>query len=75
MSTTRRLIAKFVAYLTVATFMLVLSAVFLLWSVGYMEQGRVATSLISALAGFTFLTGSLYMYRLSAYIYAAEKGA
>lgn len=65
---------KPIIYMVVATVMLVFSILFLLWSVGYMERGRVATSLISALAGFTLLTGSLYVYRLSAYAYALEKG-
>lgn len=61
-------------YMAVATTMLAISIVFLLWSIGYMERGRVATSLMSALAGFTLLTGSLYVYRLASYVYAAEKG-
>ncbi|MEM1668399.1 MAG: hypothetical protein QXO48_06140 [Desulfurococcaceae archaeon] len=65
---------KPIAYLVIATTMLVFSVVFLLWSIGYMERGRVATSLIAALSGFTLLTGSLYVFRLSAYSYAVEKG-
>ncbi len=65
---------KYYAYFAIAVAMFVASVIFLLWSVGYMEIGRVATSLMSALAGFTLLTGSLYMFRLSAYVYAAERG-
>lgn len=61
-------------YFAVGSAMLAFSFLFLLWSVSYMEVGKVATSLISALAGLSLLTSSLYLYRIAAYVYAAEKG-
>jgi hypothetical protein len=38
-----------------------------------MERGRIATSLVSALAGFSLLSAALYALRLSAYIYGVER--
>lgn len=54
--------------------LLLISIMFLFWSVGYMERAYVASSLMSALVGFTLLSASLYVLRLSAYVYAVEKG-
>jgi len=64
---------KALIYLALATALLVLSILFLLWSISYMERGRIATSLVSALAGFSLLSAALYALRLSAYIYGVEK--
>jgi hypothetical protein len=54
---------------------LALSVYLLLASVGYMERGFIGTSLLSALIGFALLSASLYIMRLAAYVYAAEKTA
>ncbi|MFZ8790992.1 MAG: hypothetical protein ACO2OS_01740 [Thermosphaera aggregans] len=64
---------KALIYLAIATALLVLSILFLLWSISYMERGRIATSLVSALAGFSLLSAALYALRLSAYIYGVER--
>jgi hypothetical protein len=64
---------KALIYLAMATALLVLSILFLLWSISYMERGRIATSLVSALAGFSLLSAALYALRLSAYIYGVER--
>ncbi|MEM0026468.1 MAG: hypothetical protein QXT53_00845 [Ignisphaera sp.] len=61
-------------YLGIGLALAILSILFLIWSVGYMERAYVGTSLISALIGFTLLSASLYVLRLSAYVYAVEKG-
>lgn len=66
---------KFAIYLGVGLFLVALSILLLLWSVGFMESGFVATSLLTALSGFTLLSGGLYVLRLSAYVYAVERGA
>lgn len=60
-------------YLGVGVSLAILSILFLIWSVGYMERAYVGTSLISALIGFTLLSASLYVLRLSAYVYVIEK--
>lgn len=65
---------QFAIYLGVGLALAILSILFLIWSVGYMERAYVGTSLISALIGFTLLSASLYVLRLSAYVYAIEKG-
>jgi hypothetical protein len=64
---------KALIYLAIATALLVLSILFLLWSISYMERGRIATSLVSALAGFSLLSAALYALRLSAYLYGVER--
>lgn len=64
---------KALIYLALATALLVLSILFLLWSISYMERGRIATSLVSALAGFSLLSAALYALRLSAYLYGVER--
>ena len=64
---------KALIYLALATALLALSILFLLWSISYMERGRIATSLVSALAGFSLLSAALYALRLSAYIYGVER--
>jgi len=64
---------KMVVYMAVGTALFALSILFFLWSVGFMQHAMVASSLLSALIGFSLLSGSLYMFRLSAYIYGVEK--
>lgn len=64
---------KLYLYLAMASALIALSVIFMLWSIAYMESAMVATSLLSALAGFTFLSGGLYVLRLSAHVYALEK--
>ncbi len=59
-------------YIAVGLALFMLSAMFFVWSVSYMERAMIATSLLSALIGFALLSGSLYMFRLSAYIYGVE---
>ncbi len=65
---------RWMIYLVVSLLLLVVAGLFLLWSVGYMERGFIATSLLSALIGFTLLSSSLYILRLSAYIYSLSRG-
>lgn len=64
---------KLYFYLALSSALIALSVVFMIWSIAYMESAMVATSLLSALAGFTFLSGGLYALRLSAHVYALEK--
>ncbi|MDM7275863.1 MAG: hypothetical protein P3X22_007120 [Thermoprotei archaeon] len=66
--------ARWIIYIGLSIVLAVASILFILWSLGYMERGYVATSLLSALAGFTLLSASLYALRLSAYVYAMSKG-
>ncbi|MEM0378923.1 MAG: hypothetical protein QXP68_05450 [Thermosphaera sp.] len=61
-------------FLLVSISLFIISTLFLLWSVSYMERSRIATSLVSALIGFSLLTAALYALRLSAYIYGVERG-
>lgn len=61
-------------YLSLGLILVGLAIVFMLWAVGYMERAFIATSLITLLIGFTLLSSGLYILRLSAYIYASEKG-
>jgi len=68
-------VIRFLIYLVIGVILLSASILALLWSIGYMQAGFVATSLLSALIGFTLLSSSLYILRLSAYVYAVEKGA
>jgi len=63
---------KLYIYIAVGIALFALSATFFIWSVSYMERAMIATSLLSALVGFSLLSGSLYMFRLSAYIYGVE---
>ncbi len=69
-----KLSIKLYIYIAVGLALFVLSATFFVWSVSYMERAMIATSLLSALIGFSLLSGSLYMFRLSAYIYGVERG-
>jgi hypothetical protein len=69
-----RQIVRFLVYLIIGVVLLSLSILTLLWSIGYMQAGFVATSLLSALVGFTLLSAGLYILRISAYVYALEKG-
>jgi len=45
----------------------------LLLAVGYMERGMVGSSLLTVLVGFTLLSSSLYLLRLSTYVHAVER--
>lgn len=64
---------RWLVYLGISIGFLIASLTFLNASISYMERGLVATSLISALAGFTLLSASLYSLRLSAYVYSISK--
>ncbi len=66
---------KISIYICIGIALFVFSIMFFLWSISYMQKAMVATSLLSALIGFSLLSGSLYMFRLSAYVYGVEKGA
>ncbi|MEM1641069.1 MAG: hypothetical protein QW206_05700 [Acidilobaceae archaeon] len=68
----RRESLRWAIYLGLGLALLVVSLIFLLWSLSYMERGYVATSLLSAITGFTLFSGALYVLRLSAYIYGAS---
>jgi len=65
---------KIAVYMIIGALLFAFSILFFLWSVSYMQRAMVATSLLSALIGFSLLSGSLYMFRLSAYVYGVEKG-
>jgi len=70
--THRRIV--FPALLALGIVLMFTSMVILLQSIGYMENAMVGTSLLTALVGFSFLSSSLYVLRLAAYVYAAEQG-
>jgi hypothetical protein len=53
--------------------LLVFSTYLLILSIGYMERGYVGTSLLTLLIGFSLLSSSLYLLRLSAHVYAIER--
>jgi len=72
--TQRRGRLAFYVYIVLGVSAVVMSFAALLWSIGYMERAMVSTSLISAFIGFTLLSAGLYLLRLSAYVYAVEKG-
>ena len=61
-------------YLGVSIALVVLAVIFFVWSVSYLERAMIATGLLSALIGFSLLSGGLYALSVSAYIYSAEKG-
>uniref|UniRef100_A0A7C5XLS8 Uncharacterized protein n=1 Tax=Ignisphaera aggregans TaxID=334771 RepID=A0A7C5XLS8_9CREN len=64
----------YLIYLSLGLLLTSLAILFMVWSIGYMERAFIATSLITLLIGFTLLSSGLYLLRLSAYIYASEKG-
>jgi len=64
---------RWMIYLGLGLGVLILSIILLILSIGYMQNGLVATSLLSALIGFTLLSGSLYILKLSAYVYSVSK--
>lgn len=64
---------SYLVYLSLGVAMAILSVLFMVMSVGYMERAMVATSLVSMLIGFTLLSSSLYVLRLSSYVYAASR--
>jgi uncharacterized membrane protein YgdD (TMEM256/DUF423 family) len=53
--------------------LLIFSMYLLILSIGYMERGYVGTSLLTLLIGFSLLSSSLYLLRLSAHVYAIER--
>jgi len=53
--------------------LMLLSLYLLLLAIGYMERGYVGTSLLTLLVGFSLLSSSLYLLRLSTYVYATER--
>lgn len=65
--------ARWLIYVTIASAIMILSIVLLTISIGYMQSGLVATSLLTALIGFTLLSGSLYLYKISAYVYSVSR--
>lgn len=66
--------ARWLVYVVASIVLLGLGIAFLLWSLGYMESAMIASSLLSALIGFTLISGGLYALRLSAYVYAVRRG-
>ncbi|PUA33684.1 MAG: hypothetical protein B7O98_04530 [Zestosphaera tikiterensis] len=65
-------INKAYLYLAIGLALLVLSMMFFFMSVGYMERALISTSLLTAFIGFSLLSSSLYVLRLSAYVYGVE---
>jgi len=65
---------KVYAYIAIGILLAATSILFFLWSISFMQRSYVATSLLSALIGFSTLSASLYLFRLSAYVYGVEKG-
>jgi len=64
---------RWLVYVVLAIVMAGLGILFLLYSLGYMERAMVGSSLLSALIGFTLLSGSLYALKISAYIYSLAR--
>lgn len=64
---------RWLVYVILAIVMASLAILFLIYSLGYMERAMVGSSLLSALIGFTLLSGSLYALKISAYIYSLMK--
>ncbi|MEM0438841.1 MAG: hypothetical protein QXI22_00215 [Sulfolobales archaeon] len=64
---------RWLIYITLAIVMAGFAIIFLIYSLGYMERAMVGSSLLSALIGFTLLSGSLYALKISAYIYSLMK--
>ena len=61
-------------FLGIGVALFISSILFFSWSIGYMQHAMIATSLLSALIGFSLLSGALYVFRLSAYVYGVERG-
>jgi|DewCreStandDraft_3_1066083.scaffolds.fasta_scaffold00336_17 uncharacterized membrane protein YgdD (TMEM256/DUF423 family) len=68
-----REMSKWLVYVILAVVLAALAILFLLNSLGYMERAMVGSSLLSALIGFTLLSGSLYALKISAYVYSIAK--
>ncbi|MEM1611417.1 MAG: hypothetical protein QXQ57_07215 [Sulfolobales archaeon] len=68
-----RLMIRLYIYVAAGLTLLSLSIMFFIWSIGYMEHAFIATALLSALVGFSLLSASLYVLRLSAYVYGVEQ--
>jgi uncharacterized membrane protein YgdD (TMEM256/DUF423 family) len=66
---------RWLVYVILALIMAVLAILFLIFSLGYMERAMVGSSLLSALIGFTLLSGSLYILKISAYVYSLIKSS
>ncbi|MEM0043374.1 MAG: hypothetical protein QXJ51_02305 [Sulfolobales archaeon] len=64
---------RWLVYVSVASILMILSILLLILSIGYMQSGLVATSLLTALIGFTMMSGALYMFKISAYVYSLSK--
>ncbi len=65
-------IGKAYVFLAVGLALLILSTLFFFMSIGYMERALISTSLLTAFIGFSLLSSSLYVLRLSAYVYGVE---
>ncbi|MET1128797.1 MAG: hypothetical protein ABWW70_05725 [Thermoproteota archaeon] len=70
--TSGRRLQRWTVYLIISVLLMILAVQFILWSIGYMERGYVATSLLAALSGFTLLSGGIYALKISAYVYSQE---
>lgn len=66
---------RFLVLLSVGVTLIVMSIVFFLMAVSYMEKAMVATSFLTAFIGFTTLSSSLYILRLAAHVYGVEVGS
>ncbi len=66
--------SRWLIYLVTGLVLAALSIFFLVMSIGYMLNALVATSLLTALIGFTLFSGSLYILKLSAYVYCMSRG-
>lgn len=64
---------RWLVYVVLAIVMAGLAILFLIYSLGYMERAMVGSSLLSALIGFTLLSGSLYVLKISAYVYSLAR--
>lgn len=67
--------ARWLVYVALSLVMGAFAILFLLYSLGYMERAMVGTSLLSALIGFTLLSGSLYALKISAYVYSVARAS
>ena len=65
---------RWLIYLVAGLALMILAVILLIMSIGYMQSALVATSLLTALIGFTLLSGSLYILKISAYVYSASRG-
>lgn len=66
---------RFLILLSLGVALIVMSVVFFLMAISYMERAMVATSFLAAFIGFTTLSSSLYVLRLAAHVYGVEVGS